>query len=150
VLSATSTRTFGGSTLKSTVFLERRLRAHVVTRDRLLYDAAFAPPSKKASPYVHLFAQLQGTFTTTSGIHAPAPCAFVLAETEFDRVEPGSTTFRSYGAPGEIVEIRLSPNDVRRPVGLAHGAVELPASVWDAYRALASASSRESLPSRRP
>ena len=145
MLSATSTRSFSGSTLKSTIFLERRLRAHLVVRDRLLYDAAYAPPAKKATPYVHLFAQLQGTFTTTSGINAAAPCAFVLAETEFDRVEPGSTTFRSYGAPGEIVEIRLSPSDIRRPVGLVHGALELPASVWDAYRALATSGSEAAL-----
>jgi AraC-like DNA-binding protein len=137
VLSATSTRTFSGSTLKSTVFLERRLRAHLVVRDRLLYDAAYAPPAKKGTPYVHLFAQLRGTFTTTSGIKADAPCAFVLAETEFDRVEPGATTFRSYGAPGTIVEIRLSANDLNRPVGLANGAIELPPSVWDAYEQLA-------------
>ena len=41
MLSATSTRAFGASTLQSTIFLERRLRAHLVTRDRLLYDSAF-------------------------------------------------------------------------------------------------------------
>lgn len=145
MLSATSTRTFNGSTLKSTVFLERRLRAHLVSRDRLLYDSAYAPPAKKATPYVHLFAQLQGTFTTTSGIAATAPCAFVLAESEFDRVEPGATTFRSYGAPGEIVEIRLSASDLKRPVGLAHGALELPPEVWDAYRTLARTQSEAAL-----
>jgi AraC-like DNA-binding protein len=145
VLSAASTRQFGPSTLTSTIFLERRFRAHVVTRDRLLYDSAYAPPAKKASPYVHLFAQLQGTFTTSSGIHAPAPCAFVLAESEFDRVEPGSTTFRSYGAPGEIVELRLTASDLARPVGLAHGAVEFPPAVWDAYHALARTQSEAAL-----
>ena len=145
MLSATSIRTFNGSTLKSTIFLERRLRAHLVTRDRMLYDSAYAPPAKKATPYVHLFAQLQGTFTTTSGINAPAPCAFVLAETEFDRVEPGSTTFRSFGAPGEIVEIRLAPADLLRPVGLAHGALELPPAVWDAYKRLSTTQTEAAL-----
>ena len=62
MLSATSTRHFGTSTLKSTIFLERRLRVHLVNRDRLLYDCAYAPPAKKASDYVHVYASLRGTF----------------------------------------------------------------------------------------
>jgi len=136
VLSASSTRTFNGSTLKSMVFLERRMRAHLVSRDRMVYDSAYSPPAKKASPYVHLFAQLRGTFEM-SGVVVAAPCAYVLAETEFDRVEPGATTFRSYGAPAEVLEIRLSAADLKRPVGLAHGALALPATVWDAYHELA-------------
>jgi AraC-like DNA-binding protein len=137
VLSATSTRTFGSSSLKTTVFLERRLRAHLVSRDRLLFDSTYAPPAKKSTEYVHLFAQLQGTFQIIGGAAIPAPCAFVLAETEFDRVEPDAVKFRSFGAPGEIVEIRLSPEDLLRPVGLANGALELPPPVWAAYEALA-------------
>ncbi len=145
MLSASSTRTFNGSTLKSTVFLERRLRAHLVSRDRLLYDSAYAPPAKKASPYVHLFVQLRGAFVISNGTQGTAPCAYVLAEDEFDRVQPGSTTFRSSGAPGDIVEMRVSPSDLKRPVGLAHGAVELPTVVWDAYHELARVQSEVAL-----
>lgn len=145
MLSASSSRTFSGSTLKSTVFLERRLRAHLVVRDKLLYDSAYAPPAKKATPYVHLFAQLQGSFTTSRGAVHAAPCAFVMAETEFDRVEPGSITFRSSGEPGEIVEIRLAPNDLKPPVGLVEGPLELPPKVWDAYRELARTGSEAAL-----
>ena len=146
MLSATSTRTFGTSSLKTTIFLERRLRAHLVSRDRLLYDSTYAPPAKKSSsPYVHLFAQLEGTFHIVGRESFPAPCAFVLAETEFDRVEADAIHFRSYGAPGQIVEIRLSPNDLKRPVGLAHGALDLPAPVWAAYRALTTAPSEAAL-----
>ena len=145
MLSASSSRTFNGSTLKSTIFLERRLRAHLVVRDKLLYDSAYAPPAKKATPYVHLFAQLQGSFVTSRGAVHAAPCAFVMAETEFDRVEPGSITFRSSGEPGEIVEIRLAPNDLKRPVGLVEGPLELPPKVWDAYRALAATGSEPAL-----
>jgi AraC-like DNA-binding protein len=138
-------RTFGSSTLKSTIFLERRMRAHLVTRDRLLYDSAFAPPAKKSTPFVHLFAQLQGGFMVAgAGTHA-APCAFILAETEFDRVQSDSTTFRSFGAPGEVVEIRLSANDLRLPVGIGRGAIELPTTVWDAYRELAQSGSEAAL-----
>ena len=145
MLSATSTRAFNGSTLKSTIFLERRMRAHLVSRDRLLYDSAYAPPAKKGTPFVHLFAQLQGVFVTSRGESATAPCAWVMQETEFDRVQPGSTTFRSYGAPGEIVEIRLSANDLKLPVGLANGSVDLPPAVWDAYGELVRSQSEPAL-----
>ena len=136
MLSAGSTRTVSKSTLKSTIFLERRFRAHLVSRDRLLYDSAFAPPAKKTTPYVHLFVQLRGAFEVAGVPSAAAPCAYVLAETEFDRVQPGSKTFRSFGAPGTVVEIRLAATDLKRPVGIANGAIELPAPVWDAYHEL--------------
>ncbi|HLL23299.1 MAG TPA: helix-turn-helix domain-containing protein [Kofleriaceae bacterium] len=145
MLSASSTRTFNTSTLKSTIFLERRLRAHLVSRDRLLYDSAYAPPAKKSSAYVHLFAQLRGTFAISDGTTATAPCAFILAESEFDRVGPGSMTFRSSGAPGDVIELRLLAPDFARPIGLAHGQLELPPAVWDAYFALADAQTEAAL-----
>ena len=46
MLSAESQLTFGGSALRSTAFLERRLRVHMVKRDRLVFDTSFAPPAK--------------------------------------------------------------------------------------------------------
>jgi len=136
VLSAESQLTFGGSTMRSTVFLERRLRVHMVKRDRLLFDTAFAPPAKAVSTNVHLFAQLHGTFQVAGSAPITAPCAFVLAETEFDRVVHGALTFRSSGARCTIVEARVPAADLRRPVGLAHGPIALPDAVWAAYRAL--------------
>lgn len=136
MLSASSHLAFGGATLRSTVFLERRLRAHLVRRDRLVFDSAFAPPIRVPSASVHLFAQLSGTFVPSSGSPLTGPCAFVLAETEFDRVIRGALTFRSFGARCAIVEIRLPATDIRPPIGLAHGAVPLAPAVWDAYRAL--------------
>jgi AraC-like DNA-binding protein len=137
VLSATSHLAFGGGTLRSAVFLERRLRVHVVRRDRLLFDTAFAPPSRLPSASVHLFVQLSGTFVPAGRPALAAPCAFVLAENEFDRVTPGARTFRSFGTRCTIVEVRLPGADVRPPIGLDHGPVPLAAPVWDAYRALA-------------
>jgi AraC-like DNA-binding protein len=136
VLSATSYLEFGGSTLQSTAFLERSLRVHMVRRDRLVFDTAFAPPAPTPSACVHLFAQLSGTFVPAGRAPVPGPCAFVLAETEFDRVVRGAMTFRSFGARCTIVEIRLPRADLRRPVGLTHGAIHLDDRVWDAYRAL--------------
>lgn len=136
MLSAQSHLEFGGSTLQSTVFLERALRVHVVRRDRLVFDTAFAPPALTPSAFVHLFAQLSGTLVPAGAAPIPGPCAFVLAETEFDRVVRGARTFRSYGARATIVEIRVPGTDVRRPIGLAHGAIQLGDRVWAAYRAL--------------
>ena len=137
MLSAQSHLEFGGSTLESTAFLERRMRVHMVRRDRLVFDTAFAPPAKGPSAFVHLFAQLSGTFAAAGTPPIHGPCAFVLAETEFDRVVPGAITFRSSGARCTIVEIRVPGPDLRRPIGLGHGAVALDDRVWSAYHALA-------------
>ncbi len=145
MLSATSTRPFGQSTLQTTVFLERRFRAHLVVRDRLLYDSTYAPPAKKPSAFVHLYAQLGGSISIDRGPTTTGPQAYVLAETEFDRMTPGSPTFRSWGAPGTIVELRVPGTALRRPVGLRNGQIELPTAVWDAYHALAAAPTDQSL-----
>lgn len=136
MLSAASTRVFGASTLETTVFLERRFRGHVVRRDRLLYDSAFAPRARAASPFVHVYASLSGTLAIAGAAPITGPQAYVLAESEFERVGPGTRTFRSYGAPGVIVELRVPAADVRRPIGLDHGPLELPPAAWDAYHAL--------------
>jgi AraC-like DNA-binding protein len=136
MLSADSHLEFGGSVLHSTVFLERRLRLHMVRRDRLVFDTAFAPPAKGPSTQAHLFIQMSGTFITAGQPPVHGPCAFVLAETEFDRVVPGALTFRSFGARCTIIEARVPSADLRRPIGLAHGPIELDPTVWGAYRAL--------------
>lgn len=136
MLSAQSYLEFGGSVLGTTVFVERRLRVHMVRRDRLLFDTAFAAPTRAAASNVHLFAQLSGTFAIAGAPPVAAPCAFVLAETEFDRIVPGALTFRSFGARCTIIEARVPASDLRRQVGLAHGQVALPDTVWAAYHAL--------------
>jgi AraC-like DNA-binding protein len=141
VLSAESHLEFGSSTLHSTVFLERRLRVHMVRRDRLLFDTAYAPPAPAVTTNVHLFAQLSGTFVVAGRPPVAAPCAFVLAETEFDRVVPGARTFRSFGTRCTIVEARVPAADIRRPVGLTHGPVMLADQAWAAYHALQQAPS---------
>jgi AraC-like DNA-binding protein len=137
VLSATSTRTFGTSTLQTTVFLERRLRVHLVTRDRLLYDTAFGSRGKAPGQVVHLYVTMRGMLQISGAPPLAGPHAFALAETEFDHVVPGARTFRSFGAPCEIIELRVPAADLGLPVGLDRGALGLPPSVWDAYHELA-------------
>jgi AraC-like DNA-binding protein len=137
VLSASSTRTFGASTLQSTIFLERRLRAHLVTRDRLLYDTAFGSRGKEPGRVVHLYVTLRGMLQLAGEPPRPGPHAYALAETEFDHVIPGARTFRSFGAPCELVELRVPTGALLRPVGLDRGPLELPPPVWDAVHELA-------------
>ena len=137
MLQATSIRAFGSSTLRSTIFLERDFRAHLIERDRLLFDSNFAPPAKKASSFVHLFATITGSFQPANRDEVTGPSLFVLAEREFDRVEPTATRFRSWGAPGVIIELRVPASAVRVPIGIDHGPVPLPAAVTDAYAAMA-------------
>ncbi|HSD88268.1 MAG TPA: AraC family transcriptional regulator [Kofleriaceae bacterium] len=134
---ATTSRSFGASTLRLTAFLERRFRANVTIRDRLLFDSAHVPPVQKPSSFVHLYAQLRGAFSIDGGPPVSGPQAYALDETEFDRRTPGSPTFRSWGGPGVIVEVRVSATDLRVPVGLRNGPLTLPSRVWDAYGALA-------------
>jgi len=136
MLQATSIRAFGSSTLRSTIFLERDFRAHLVERDRLLFDSSFAPPAKKESAFVHLFATITGSFQPADRGEITGPSVFVLAEREFDRVEPSATRFRSWGAPGVIVELRVPAAAVRVPIGIDHGPLQLPPTVLDAYVAM--------------
>jgi len=145
MLSATSTRPFGSSTLQTTIFLERRFRAHLVSRDRLLFDTAYSPPAKKPSPFVHLYVTLKGSFSVDGKPPVVGPQAYMLAETEFDRVLPGSSKFRSWGNPGVICELRIPAADVRRPIGMGHGPLELPPTVWEAYSALEATRSEAAL-----
>lgn len=145
MLSATSSRTFSTSVLRTTIFLERRFRAHLLTRDRLLYDSAYAPAAKKQSTFVHLYASLRGTIALAGAPPISGPQAYVLAETEFDRVIQGARTFRSYGAPAVIVELRVPATDLQRPIGIGHGPLDLPTHVWDAYQALEATQSEDAL-----
>lgn len=138
MLVAASQRAFAGSGLRTAIFLERQLRAHLIARDRLVFDTRFSPPGELAGRYAHVFVQLAGDFAWQGGTHA-GPVAFVLADTEFDRVTPGSPTFRSWGAPGVIVEIRVRASAIGGPIGLAHGPRPLTLATWDHYRAVGDA-----------
>lgn len=140
MLSATSTRALGPSTLTSTVFLERRFRMHLMVRSRLCYDSAFAAPARHPTELVHIYASLRGVIET-AGQRSTEPRAYALLESELERVTSASRTFRSHGAPAVTVELRLRATDLRRSVGLAHGPLELPAAAWAAYYALAEAPS---------
>jgi AraC-like DNA-binding protein len=132
---AATTRTFGTSTLRLTAFLERRFRVNLMVRDRLLFDSAFVPSLKKPRSFVHLYAQLRGSFAIAGGPAVTGPQVYVLDDTELDHRTPGAPTFRSWGEPGVVVDVRVPAADVRVPVGLRNGPLALPSRVWDHYGA---------------
>jgi len=136
VLSATSTREFAGSRLTSNIFLERKLRMHVVRRECLVYDSAYASPAKQVNQVAHLYVQLAGTFHPTGGTPTTGRQAYALAESEFDRVTSGARTFRSFGHDTIVVELRVPIADLHRPAGIDHGQLTLPDAVWEAYHAV--------------
>jgi AraC-like DNA-binding protein len=136
MLSAQGQLELAGSSMRSSVFLERRLRMHVLHRKRLLFDSTFVPPARGASGSAHLFVQMSGTFVIAGAGSYAAPCAFVLAETELDHMQRGALTYRSFGERSTVIEVRVPAADLRRPVGLVHGPIELADSVWAAYHAL--------------
>ncbi|MCX5746913.1 MAG: hypothetical protein NT062_30960 [Proteobacteria bacterium] len=141
MLFAASARTFGGSTLRTAVFLDRSFRAHVIRRERLVYDTRFAPPAKGATTatFAHLYAQLTGELVV-GGVPMSTPALLVLDEREFDRVARGAITFRSSGAHAVIVELRVPVRALRVPIGLRHGPLTGPiAAPWEAYRAIEAA-----------
>jgi AraC-like DNA-binding protein len=145
MLSADSHLEFASSTLRSHMFLERKLRVHLVSRDRLQFDSAYSSPTKGVG-HVHLYAQLSGTVVPTYEPGRPsapltAPVAFVLRESEFDHVLPGAPTFRSFGEHCTLVEIRVPASDLRLPPGLGNGPVALPDRVWAAIDHLRAAPS---------
>ncbi len=135
MLFASSARTFAGAELRTAVFLERQFRAHVIARDRLVYDTRFAPPAKdarRAPTFAHLFAQLTGELVVGDRAIA-TPALLVLDEREFDRIARDAITFRSSGERALIVEIRVPAAAVHRPIGIAHGPITVE---WAPYRAI--------------
>lgn len=139
MLIATSERLFESSRTLTALVLERRCRIHVIHRERLLFDSRFSPATRKGAAGVTLYLVVAGAFQIAEGPVMEGPLAVVLAEDEFERVTPASRTFRSWGAPVVTIELRVAPEDVRGPIGLAAGSRALAERTWDRCRAFASA-----------
>lgn len=138
MLLGTSNRVFGESALRSLAVLERRFRAHLVVRDRLVFDSRFATPACGGN-IATLYLVLEGHLQASGGPIRGPRVAHLLAETEFERVEPTSLRFRSWGQPSITLEILLRIEDVRMPVGLAHGPIHVSDTTWTVLRAMADA-----------
>ncbi len=118
--------------------LERRFRAHLVVRDRLVFDTRFSAPAC-GGDVATLYLALEGNVQVAGGEILGPRCAFMLAENEFERVERGAPTFRTWGEPSITLEIMLRTEDVRVPIGLAHGPLTVSDATWATYRVLADA-----------
>lgn len=133
MLAAPSDRRYGPSRIRSVLTLERRFRAHLVVREQLVFDSRFAAAAV-GGPIATVYVMLEGWFQVAGFPVIRAPVAFVMAETEFERVIPGALTFRSWGDPSVTIEVRVPLTDVRVPVGLAHGPRPVSPSTLDALR----------------
>jgi AraC-like DNA-binding protein len=138
MLTASSDRAFGTSRIHSTIVLERRFRAHVLQRERLLFDSRFNPSTRDASGAT-LYIVERGWFQVDGSQVMRGPLAFVLAEHEFERLAAGASTFRSWGAPSVTIELRLADEELRAPIGVFAGPLGLGDHVWSECRALVEA-----------
>ncbi len=120
MLFAASQTEFAGARLRSTLCFDRRLRLHVVGKERLLFDSRYAPPCPVARDVVSLYLVLRGTMATATGTWT-GPAGWILAETELERIVAGVPWFRCGGERSLTVDVRLARAAVRAPVGLAAG-----------------------------
>lgn len=133
MLAAPSDRTFGTSRIRSVLTLERRFRAHLVVRERLVFDTRYAAAGT-GGEIATLYLLMRGSLQAHDGPIWRGPVGVLLGETEFERPVPGTSTFRSWGDPSISIELRVALDDVRAPVGLAHGPIAVTAATWDALR----------------
>src|SRR4051812_17984790 len=102
MLVAGGTRHIGAGTMRSRLLLERRVFAHVVMRDRLVFDARFVPAEQSSSDQVVFILLVSGAFEVLAPKEATfeGPAAFVLDEEQFEGARGERTlTFRSAGRP---------------------------------------------------
>lgn len=145
MLAATSDIALGGSRLRSTLLLERAVRAFVVVRDKLPFDTRFAAAaSGRDEPVGHLYLVLAGRVLVRDKTWT-GPVAFVLRDDELERVRHDrSQTLRVDGDRVEVVLLRLGADDLTRPIGLANGPVALSTPCWEAAEHLIASRDRAS------
>ena len=137
----------GEARVRTTFMLERVVRASIVERVGLAFDARFAaamPPGPGALGTLYLVTA--GRFETPDGAVHEAPVAFALADDELERVTDRARGFRVYGhdaghaAPAspraDSIELRFHPNARFAARGIAAGPVALPTACWEAAAAV--------------
>jgi AraC-like DNA-binding protein len=140
VLVATSEVTLGSAGMRSCLLFERSVRGMLVERRALAFDTRYAAAAAgRPEPVGHLFLMLAGELQLDSGERFAAPCTLVLADDEWERRGESSRTFRTAGARVDVVQLRIAREHVRVPIGIAAGAVPLPAAAWDAASAMLAA-----------
>jgi AraC-like DNA-binding protein len=138
MLTAISSTTFSESRVLSALLLERRFRAHLVWRHRLVFDSRWGAPAPGRDAVATIYFALDGAFAV-DGADAQGPVAYAVAASEYERVRQGGSWFRSWGDPSVTMDLMLAERDVRAPIGLRHGPLRLSAATWEALQGLADA-----------
>ncbi|MDX2089269.1 MAG: AraC family transcriptional regulator [Kofleriaceae bacterium] len=141
MLVASSVAVLAESRLTTAVFIERRFRLYSAWRERLLFDTAHAAGPRKPTNAVTLLFILDGRAQVRGELPRAAPTAFVLDETEYERIKPGALTLRTWGEPYVSFELRVPRVEVMPgvPVGLKHGPLALSETTWQTGFRLADA-----------
>jgi len=133
----TSASTVGAPGARAGPFVARAIRGTLVERRGLTFDTKYAAAaSGKPEPVGHLFALLEGSLQLDDGTLCKPPFALMLADDEWERRGKHSRTFRTWGAKFDVVQLRFARDQLRVPIGIAHGAVTLSPACWDATRDL--------------
>lgn len=120
----------GRSSSRSTVFLDRAVRVFAFDRVRLTCDTRFsAPLVGRFDDVCHIYLVLEGVMEIAGGATYTAPTGFVLSDQELERINARSRTFRTRGERVRLVQVRLAPVSVGRPIGLDRGPLPLTADV---------------------
>lgn len=138
MLTAISSTSFNESRVLSALLFARRFRAHLVWRHRLVFDSRWGAAAPGRDCVATIYFALEGALAV-DGVHAPVPAAYVVAASEYERVRAGGSSFRSWGDPSVTMDLMLAEDDVRVPIGLRHGPLQLSAATWAALHGLAEA-----------
>lgn len=126
--------TLGVGTMQFADVIERRFMVHVVRRTNMLFDTRFAMPGRPRG-LVDVFVVRRG-WLEVDGQRTVGPAAWVLDEVEFALGATAPPHLRIGGAACDVVNVQLARADVRRPIGVRHGVVPLPAAAWTAIDAV--------------
>lgn len=123
--------------MRSTLLLERAVRATVVVRDSLMFDTRFgAAEPGKPDQVGYVFMLAAGRWRPDQGPVLEAPVAFMLRDEEIERVTAKSRTFRTDGPKVIVIQLRFHKSKVKRPIGIEHGPLTLTPTCWEAAQGM--------------
>ena len=136
MLTATSVIRIGNAGMHTTIIMERSVRGTIVRRDKLAYDTRFAPsvPGKPEN-VGHVYLVVTGRYAPSAGEPLHGPVGLILADDEIERRTAKSRSFRTDGDKIDVIHLRYAGEDIVAPIGMAAGALALPAAFWEIARA---------------
>ena len=127
----------GEARVRTTFMLERVVRASIVERVGLAFDARYAAAMPLGPDALGtLYLVTAGRFVMPDGAVHDAPVAFALAEHELERVVDRDRGFRVDGPRADSIELRFHAKAGFAAAGLVAGPLALPSPVWTAADAV--------------